>query len=136
MSNAIFIALSGMAAAARRIAGVASNIANAGDLGPLAPAPGERPAYQPVDTVQVSLPDGGTEALTQPVSPATTPAYAPGSPVANQDGANKDGLVAAPNVDIAGQMIELISAREAYKANLKTVQVADDMQRRLLDVVS
>jgi flagellar basal-body rod protein FlgC len=131
MSNAISNALSGMAAAAQRIAGVASNIANAGDLGPLAPAPGERPAYHPVDTVQVSVPGGGTEARGEPVSPATTPAYAPSSPVAD-----KDGMVAAPNVDIAGQMIELISARDAYKANMKTIQVASEMQRRLLDVVS
>jgi flagellar basal-body rod protein FlgC len=131
MVSAISTAVTGLLAAGKRLAGIASNIANAGDEGPLVPASGDRPAYQPVDTVQTSLPSGGTEANYRPVSPPTVPVADPDSPVA--DG---NGLVAAPNVDMAGQMIDMLNARETYLANLKTVEIASRMQRSLLDTVA
>jgi flagellar basal-body rod protein FlgC len=129
--DAISNALSGLHAASKRIAGVASNIANAGDVGKLAPGPGDTPPYQPVDTVQTSAPSGGTEASYRPSSPGNRPAYSPDSPLADEN-----GLVAEPAVDVASQMIDLIDAREAYKANLKMIQIADQMQRSLLQVVA
>jgi flagellar basal-body rod protein FlgC len=131
MSDAFAIALSGFNAAGQRIAGIASNIANAGSVGPLKPSPGGPQAYQPVDVVQITAPGGGTEAEVQPVSPATQPSYDPNSPYADQQ-----GLVAAPNVDLADQAVQLLEAREAGLANLKTMKVAGEMQQSIIDLIA
>jgi len=129
MTDAISAAVSGLAAASKRIAGVADNLANAGDTSALVPQPGQPPAYQPVDTVQTTTPSGGTVATYRPVTPASVPSYHPDSPLANDQ-----GLVNTPNVDTAAQLVDLISAKEAYAANLKTVQVSQSLDQSLLKV--
>jgi flagellar basal-body rod protein FlgC len=131
MTDAISTALSGLLAAQKRIAGVASNIANAGDISPVVPQPGRAQAYQPVTTVQTTTAIGGTVATYQPVTPASQLAFVPDSPEADSN-----GLVNVPNVDIAGQAFDLITAKEAYKANLKTVQTAEAMSDSLLKIVT
>jgi flagellar basal-body rod protein FlgC len=129
--DAISNALSGLRAASNRIAGVASNIANAGDVGAPTPSSAGDTAYQPVDTVEISTSSGGTDTSYRPSSPVTRPAYSPDSAVADAT-----GMVAEPAVDMTQQTFDLIDAREAYKANLKTMQAANQMQRSLLDVVA
>jgi len=127
--DAISNALSGLRAASNRITGIASNIANAGDLGAPTPTSAGDTAYQPIDTVQLSTSSGGADTSYRPSSPATRPAYSPDSSVADAS-----GMVAAPAVDMTQQTLDLMDAREAYKANVKTMQAADQMQRSLLDV--
>ena len=127
MTDAISTALSGVHAAARRLAGVADNVANQRSSGRLEPKPGEATAYQPVTTVQESTLGGGTRAYYRPLSPATRPVYEPDSP-----NADEAGLVAEPNVDAARELTEALSARQAYAANLKTIRAATDMQKELL----
>ncbi|MGH7001165.1 MAG: flagellar basal body rod protein FlgC [Stellaceae bacterium] len=122
-------ALSGLTAANQRLAAAASNIANAQDTGPLAPQPGQTPPYQPSDTVQSTRPGGGTVATYRPVTPASQAIYDPNSPFA--DG---NGLVAAPNVDTAQQLVQAIIAKEAYAANAKVVEAAQSQQRATLDL--
>jgi flagellar basal-body rod protein FlgC len=131
MSAAISNALSGLAAAAQRLAGVARNVANAGDTSRLAAQPGDPPAFQPTTTVQSALASGGTVASARPVTPAALPSFQPRSPLAGED-----GLVATPNVDLTGQAIDLIAAREAYLANLKTLKVAEGLEDSLLKILA
>jgi flagellar basal-body rod protein FlgC len=131
MTDALSVAVSGLAAASTRISGVASNLANADDTSALAPKPDQPPAYQPVDTVQTTTPTGGTVATYRPVTPASVPAYEPDSPLANDQ-----GLVNKPNVDTAGQLVDLITAKAAYEANLKTVQVSENLDRSLLKILA
>ena len=50
----------------------------------------------------------------------------------------KDGVtreVEASNVDLATELTSTITTRSAYKANLKTIQTADEMLGNLLDTI-
>jgi flagellar basal body rod protein FlgC len=69
----------------------------------------------------------GTVAYTVPVSPAYVATYDPQSP-----DANGQGLVAAPNVDLAQELVQLEVAKQAYEANLKTVEAGRSTTNYLL----
>ncbi len=137
--SSIPISVSGLTASTARLAASASNVANARTRGPVPEAPATTPppadqkdkpeVYRAVDTVQTSTPGGGTRATYRTRQPEFVQEFDPSSPLANED-----GLVAAPNVDIGGEVVEQIKAEGAYKANLKAVQVADDMMKSLLDI--
>lgn len=134
MIKAIQIALSGMNAASRRVEASAANIANATTAGALDPADGPSP-YQALTTVQSSVSAASGESLgvrsdTIPASRPFVPAYDPDSPFANED-----GLIGAPNVDLATEIVNLQIGSAVYKANIKTMQVAADMQKEMLDMV-
>jgi flagellar basal-body rod protein FlgC len=45
-----------------------------------------------------------------------------------------DGLVTMPNVNIAFEMVDLISATRAYEANLSVVKNARQMARKALEI--
>ncbi len=66
-------------------------------------------------TIDPSAPSGGGVAVGQVYNQAGDPAmlFQPDSPLAN-----KDGYVAAPVVDLAGQMSDLILASRMYQANI------------------
>jgi flagellar basal-body rod protein FlgC len=140
------IALSGLLAQTQRIAGSASNVANARTTGARPDATGEIPddkpaPYQPVDTVQQSVvgpPSAGeggqglgTHATYQPRRPATVAEYSPDSAFADEN-----GLVDAPNVDLASEAIDQTIALRAYQANLKAFETADEMTREALNLTS
>jgi flagellar basal-body rod protein FlgC len=131
--NPIFsIALSGIVAATRRLEVSAANVANVDSTGALSDAttgsPGTPAPFQPLEVTQQPLLTGGTSASIGLLEPATTTAFQPGAPFANAD-----GLVAAPNVDLAGEALNQIQAVNAYKANLKVLEVADDLEREAID---
>lgn len=110
--NAITTGLSGLMASTAQLTASASNVANAHTSVPLAGAD-----WGPATNVTI----GGQ---------ATTPAYDPQSPYANED-----GLVAMPNVDIAREAVNQMVARQSFQANLNTIRIADEMQRSLLAIV-
>jgi flagellar basal-body rod protein FlgC len=133
MSSILSIAASGMAAASLRLGVSASNIANMSDTGPLpgASAPnatGYPPAYAPgrVDQVDVA---GGTAASVTTVSPSYVPGYDPSAPYAD-----RNGMVAAPNVDLANEIVQQITARYAFASNAKVMQAGSEMMKALLDI--
>lgn len=133
MIKAIQIALSGLTAASRKADAAASNIANVTTSGAIDPADGP-PPYQAVTTIQntVTGADGtplGVRSSTVPTGRPFVPAYDPGSPFANGD-----GLVGAPDVDLATEAVNLQLARTVYQANVKTIQTASDMQKEVLDM--
>ena len=65
------------------------------------------------------------------MTPASLPSVQPESPLADAD-----GLVATPNVDLTGQAVDLITARAAYLANLKTLKVAESLEDSLLKILA
>ena len=130
MDSAMRIAASGMAAAITSLTATASNVANAATTGPV--PDGARPAeniYQPATVVATSLSDGGV-AATVIRAPSYSISYQPASPFANVQ-----GMVAAPNIDLATQMVNQISASVAFRANAKVFLIAARNQKMLLDMV-
>jgi len=134
MSSISTIAVSGMNAAARRLEVSASNVANVTSTGALPNADGTLPAgapqaYAPLELVQTASAGGGTQTAVTTVTPATTAVYDPQAPFANQN-----GLVAAPNVDLAQEMISQLIASYSFTANATVLRADDRMTRTLLDI--
>jgi flagellar basal-body rod protein FlgC len=131
MLEGISSALTGLAAATRRLEASANNIANANSYGsiPASDAAEQRDAYLPVRVEQSSAPGGGTATGDRYVRPAYIPVFDTSSAFSNSD-----GLVAAPNVDIASEIIEQIGAEQSFEANLKSVQSISDMVKKLYDL--
>ena len=134
MSSISTIAVSGMNAAARRLEVSASNVANVTSTGALPNADGTLPAgapqaYKPLELVQTASAGGGTQTAVTTVTPATTAVYDPQAPFANQN-----GLVAAPNVDLAQEMISQLIASYSFTANATVLRADDRMTRTLLDI--
>jgi flagellar basal-body rod protein FlgC len=136
MSIASTIALSGMNAAARRLEVSASNVANVTSTGALPNADGTVPAgapqaYAPLELVQTESAGGGTQTAVTTVKPPTTTVYDPQASFANQD-----GLVAAPNVDLAQEMIGQLLASYSFAANAKVMKADDRMTGALLNITA
>jgi flagellar basal-body rod protein FlgC len=134
MSSISTIALSGMNAAARRLDVSASNVANAMSAGALPNAdgtvpPGAPKAYSPLELVQTASAGGGTQTTVTTARPATTTVSDPQAPFANQD-----GLVAAPNVDLAQEMVSQLVAKYSFAANARVMKADDEMAKTLLDM--
>ncbi|MGY8636140.1 flagellar basal body protein [Bradyrhizobium sp. 14AA] len=142
------IATSGLSAASLRVSVAASNIANVSTTGPLPASGGSSTsagagssgiaptfpaAYVPLRVDQVSQSSGstpgGTIATVSTLSPSFTAQYDPGAPFANQD-----GLVAAPNVDLVGEFVELETAKYSFIANAKVIQAYAETTDTLLDI--
>jgi flagellar basal-body rod protein FlgC len=136
MSSVSTIALSGMNAAARRLEVSASNVANVQSTGALPNADGTVPAgapqaYAPLELVQTASAGGGTQTAVTTVTPSTTAISDPQAPFANQD-----GLVAAPNVDLAQEMISQLIASYTFAANATVMKADDRMTGALLNITA
>ncbi len=145
--STLSIATSGLSAASLRLDVAASNIANSQTTGPLpatdgsgAPGGGATSAgntsnlptvYTPLQVNQADQSGGGTVATVSAVSPAFVAQSDPGAWYANQD-----GLVAAPNVDLASEFVQLLTAKYAFAANAKVVQSYANTTRSLLDITA
>jgi flagellar basal-body rod protein FlgC len=126
--TAITTAVSGLQASEAQLSASASNLANAETVGSLSGS-GFGPAYQPLSAVQSTAPGGGVSTTYAPVTPGSHPEYDPTSPAADAR-----GLVAAPNVDPAQEMVGQMGALRSYQANLATLRIADEMQKSLLAI--
>jgi flagellar basal-body rod protein FlgC len=144
--SVLSIATSGLSAASLRLNVTASNIANVLTTGPLPATSGSSgvtgtssnnstfpAAYVPLQVNQVDRSSGstpgGTSATVSTVSPSFVPQFDPSAPFANQD-----GLVAAPNIDLASQFVQLLTAKYDFAANAKVIQAYDDTTKSLLDI--
>ncbi len=138
--NVFGIARSGLEASLLRLTASASNIANAQSIGAVpASAPagaasgagdgsGQR-AYQPVRAQLSPLAGGGVQARMAPVDPAYRLTYDPAS-----RHADARGMVAAPNVDTTDELVEQLDATLAFKANLKLIATASELERRSIQL--
>lgn len=133
MSSAITIGLSGMQAATARLNAAASNIANARTTGVLPGSSGSGPAaYQPIDAVQKDI---GTDGVPSGVSSSYAPRTSGVSAVYDpeSENADADGMIGAPNIDLASELVSSLVAKYDYMASASVVKVASDMQKALLD---
>ncbi len=134
MSSVQSIAMSGMLAATQRLQVSARNVANVRSDGALPDAQGNyspdapRP-YTPLRVDQVDVATGGTRAVVTEVSPSYVATPNPSAPYANQD-----GLVAAPNVDLAEEVVQQLMASYAYAANARVVTSYNQMVKSLFDI--
>ncbi len=134
MSDALSIAASGMRAAALRLQVSASNVANSRSAGPLPDATnsaGFPPAYIPLRVDQTDVAGGGTYATIKPISPSYVTTYDPTAPYADSN-----GMVAAPNVDLAEEMVQQASIRFTFAANAYVARVDMRMMNSLLDIAT
>jgi len=129
MIGAISTALSGLAAAAKRVDAAASNIANISSSGALEEVDGPAP-YSALTTVQTTGPGGSVQATNVAKEPGFVPAFDSGSSFANAD-----GLVGVPNVDLAEEAVNLKLAETAYRASLSVIKTADELSKELLRTV-
>jgi len=49
--------------------------------------------------------------------------------------ANKDGYVAYPNIDLATEMVDMVSAQRAYEANVAVLASDRRMAQKALDII-
>lgn len=132
MVSGISAALGGYHAATTRLDVAASNIANQASTqstdqnGRTVNTP-----YVPRQVVQSSNAGDGVTTSTKPVSPASVSQFDPTNPAANAQ-----GIVQAPNVDMAQQLMSANIAGYDAKANLKSISVQDEMTKQALDIIS
>lgn len=126
MDASFNIALSGMNAAARRVAVASTNIANARSVGTTG-QPGDQ-GFVPLQAQQVSDPHGGTRVVTRPVDPPSVPSFEPNNPAADAN-----GLVPRPNVALERELVDMLVAQRAFESSLKALSTADAMLGTLLD---
>jgi len=131
MDSVSAIALSGMNAASLKVQSSASNLANMDDTAPLpgSGVAGPKP-YAPTHVSTISLGAGGVQAQLQATSPGYAAAPDPGSPYANQA-----GMVALPNVDVAGEMVDQAMALAQFRASVMTLNAEDKMRKSALDIL-
>ncbi len=137
MSISLITATSGMNASTTRLEASASNVANALSNGPVPQTPPNQPVpraddprsvYQPVDVVQVSTGSGTMARVTERL-PAYELRYQPDASFADAR-----GMVAAPNVDYAGEIAGQVASVAAFKANAKVFSTAAEMARTVIDM--
>lgn len=131
------IAVSGLGAASLRLAASASNIANMRTRGPLPATPpnqdvpqGPGQVYQARRVEQIANPGGGVSASLQASQPAYRSVFDPHAPFANAD-----GMVAEPDVDIAGEFVNMMQARMAFGANLAVIRTVNQNAKSLFDLI-
>ncbi|UOA08762.1 flagellar basal body rod protein FlgC [Methylobacter sp. S3L5C] len=128
--NIFNIAGSAMSAQGQRLNVVASNLANADStIGP------NGLAYRAKQVEFMTVPVGGVKEAGVKVSRViddTSPAklvYNPGHPQAN-----KEGYVAMPNVNVAEEMVNMLSASRSYQTNVDTMNAAKSMLLKTLTI--
>jgi len=129
--GAIGTAVGGMRAASLRLDAAASNLANAASTGTPPDAAGRSTAYAPVAVRTTATADGAVRADVVPRNPAYEIRFAPDDP-----DAGSDGTVAAPAVDVAVELTDVLRARQHYAAAAKVVAVANDMMHTTLDALT
>lgn len=99
-------------------------------------AAGASVVYRPlqVNMTSQTLPDGRGAG----VSASVTETANGFSFVPNPDapGANTEGMVAVPNVDLTREMTNLIETKALFKANAAVIRTANEMSGELLDILS
>lgn len=122
-------AQSGMNAATKWLEASASNVANMRTTGAVPTAGGKSTVYQPVTVRQTDNGAGGVDARIVPRNPAWHLEPDPGSP-----DADARGMVAAPDVDVAGEVATQLTAKLQYAASAKIMKTASEMMKSTLDM--
>jgi|TARA_R110002094_G_scaffold25946_4_gene38254 flagellar basal-body rod protein FlgC len=130
MTTILGSAISGMAAAAKRVEVSAQNLVNMQSVGTPG-ATGQKSSYKAVEPVQTTDAIGAPHIKVRERDPATVQGHAPYHLLADEN-----GLVEMPNVDVASEIVDQNMALNSYKANVKMLEVWDQMQQATLDLKS
>jgi len=136
MADTLSIILSGLMAQGQRFAVSANNIANTATVGalPTAASPAST-IYKPLSVSYTALTaggyGGGVSATVLEDQNGYSPVFDPSSVYANNQ-----GLIAAPNVDLARESVNIIETKLLFKANLMALKTQNDMLGELLNTVS
>jgi flagellar basal-body rod protein FlgC len=122
--DAIGSAASGLSAAIQQLNASANNLANLQTTKPMDGA-----AFQGDDVLLAERPEGGVEVVG--TAPAGTPEGIPVSQPENPQ-ADGSGFVRLPNIDVAGQLVNMMAAQGAVTSNVVVVNRAVDAYRDLL----
>lgn len=132
MSSVFTIAISGLNAAMTRVANAATNIANISSTGKMPRIDGENAgSFAPRDIVNLSNEVGGVSTQSVTRTPSYRPMVDPSAP-----DANKQGLVAAPNIALESELTDLLMAEIAYKANAKAIAAEKKNEETLLNTIA
>ncbi len=142
MSTSLITGLSGFQAGNQRLDARANNIANAQSTGPIPTTGPNQPAnggtansgrqvYQAISVDTQAQVGGGARTLLSPTLPSYVQQYDPES-----TDANDQGYVAAPNVDVTGQLIGSIADAAYSKANASVIRTADDLLKQAINLKS
>ena len=133
MSTVSNIGLSGMRAAEARLQAAASNIANAQTNGRVPSGGVAQPGdvYQPVDVVQVEQKGGGVTTSYATRQGAYSMVSDPNSPFADAN-----GNVAAPEIDLATELVNVIIAKYQFAASTKIVEADSEMQKSAINTLA
>lgn len=116
MIDALSTAVSGLAAASKRLLAGAQNTANASTIN-----------YTPVEVETTAQPIGGTKAEFVARDPAFVKAYQPDSALADAE-----GFVNAPNVQLDAEAVDIAQASILYKANAAVIRQVNELQDELI----
>ena len=115
--DAFSISLSGLAAQTTHLAATANNIANM-----------QTPGYKAHRVVMATGPYGGVSAvLARDLSPGYTLPQTPGLPV---------GETESSNVDLATELVNLMTIQHGFEANLKVLKTLFQNKGTVLDIIS
>jgi flagellar basal-body rod protein FlgC len=136
MSSAISTALSGLNDSVLRVSNAISNIVNSSSTARLPPTPADAyDGFRPQDVVTLSDSAAGQTLGVHSTLRPRAPAYAavpdPKSPLANAE-----GLVAAPNVDIATELVNIKLAQVTYRASAAAIKASLNNDEVLLDTLA
>lgn len=140
VSSIVSTALSGLNAQKTRLAATASNIANISTAGaaPGSPAAqnGAATVYRPltVNLTSQVLPNGQGAGVSAYVTESTDGFSLSYDPSAA--GADADGNVAVPNVDLTRELTNLIETKALFKANAAVLRSEAEISGELLDILS
>jgi flagellar basal-body rod protein FlgC len=134
MNSAFNIAVSGLNDAVTRIANAASNIVNASSTGRLPDNAGQNySGFQPQDIVTLSQNANGQGLGVTSTSTPRNPGYVVTSDPTSAL-ANAQGLVGAPNVDLASELVTANVAKTNYTANAAVIRIQEKTEKALLDI--
>lgn len=128
------IAVSGLRAQRTRMNVIAQNIANA--MSPVTAKGGAFRRQMTILSGEPVTPIASLDKLGVKVKEiATDPSplrsvYEPGNPYADAD-----GYVEYPNIDLAVEMVDLVSAQRAYEANIAVVLSSKRMTQKALEIL-
>lgn len=132
MVGGVSVLLSGLVAQSQRLAASANNIANVSTTGRLPTA--DSPAttvYKPLSVTLTTQEMGEVHAHVVEAQNGYTAVYSPSSPYANEQ-----GLIAAPNVDLAQEIVSIIETKIAYQADARGIKAQQKMMDELLNILT
>lgn len=128
MNTSLAASVSGANAAATKLNVAANNIANSSSTKELKNGIETDKVFVPSKTDNVSLGgNGGVKTLVNPVEPAS---------FLTTQNAQTGELEKLPDVDLGEQTVDSILAKNAYTANLITLEAKNDTIKQTLDIIS